>query len=621
MVTASCFYAHFSYAPDMYVPEQLDVKKVIQDTTTMLKDVDPAMAAQLENISPEQQKELEAQLGTVFKKMETLSPEEIQYLEQHPEAMFDFVEKTVAEEPVAAPTPTPVPTPSIPAQEKKTETKPIVPSRPAHEILKTAELLEKIISITEDFIVKITTLKLEERIDRWAEKNKIKNWQSGLTYKTFKDQLLTFVKKIRVIKEEQDPETKLPVYVNFVIKNSALLNNLQKLYTTLSDQWQLITTQEEETDSLIQKLTRETKQALRSMLDTYAQALMNIPPQLDAIIKSYGPRAKELLEKEKELSERALKERKSPPAHPIRGLSPSYGRDGYQPSYPTYEYPGYPGYPAGTEYGYPYGGYPETASQDQAKPEKPVEPGGKWDKEEAGEKEKRKRPKDHLPEEKKKFALDELKNVVSTFEDNVKKTEDDIKNGPSAYASAVLYADRAIQNIDSAKHFLEIVSKKDQKTYKKKIADAYGPHKDFFDGIIASLDATIRRSRPRTDVDTSHEAAAPIPPSTPIAGPTAVPAATTTPLEEKRTERAARAARQKEMPSYEGIAEMFGGYPEEAPAPSTATSPVAPAPTTEPAASRAPEAPKKAPATDAERLKDALEKLKKAVADLKPSED
>lgn len=510
---------------NVYAPEAIDVGQVLDDTVHMLEQVDPAMAAQMKNITPEQQKELEQQLNVVFEKMGTLSPEELKHLEQHPEEMFDFVEKTVSEQGAqAAPAPQQAPAAKIP--EEKTVVAP-TPTRikPTPEILKAADLLESIIRITEEFILKETAANLESKINRWAEKNKIKNWQTGLKYKKFKEQLLSLVKKLRTIKEERDPETKQAVFIDALTKNSALLNSLQRLNNTLTAQWELVVLPDQDLDTLVMKLSRETKDALKAMLGAYAQALLNMPMQLDSLMKEYGPRAQELREKEAQLSEKALKERKLPYAQPMQGLGASgsgYGR-GRSPDYEYGPYAGYGPYYGGEGY-QPYqdyrGSQPSAGESQGAGKKGGDSEKGKKETKQDKEKEEQKKEKEIAkvtPKDKKdrtrelaKEDLKEIENALNEAQESINKHGDFLQNAPtktkaqSTKRADAFYGDlEAItKKIDRAKEPLQffhydirLLEKKEQTELKKKCADLWQTKKGFFQAILTQIDSLQQKER------------------------------------------------------------------------------------------------------------------------------
>ncbi len=499
--------------------EAIDVGQVLDDTVHMLEQVDPAMAAQMKNITPEQQKELEQQLNVVFEKMGTLSPEELKHLEQHPEEMFDFVEKTVSEQGAQA-APVPAPSTATKISEEKTGVT-TTPTRiqPTPEILKTADLLESIIHITEEFILKETAANLESKINRWAEKNKIKNWQTGLKYKKFKEQLHSLVKKLRTIKEERDPETKQAVFIDALTKSSALLSSLQRLNNTLTTQWGLVVLPDQDLDTLVMKLSRETKDALKTMLGAYAQALLNMPMQLDALMKEYDPRAKELREKEAQLSEKALKERKLPYGQPMQGLgatSPGRGR-GRTADYDYGPYSGYGPYYGGEGY-QPYqdsrGSQPGVGSAEEAgKKASDAEKGKKGTKE---DKEKEKDIAKVTPKDKKdrtrELAKEDIKLIESSLneaQDSLSKhadfltmpatkTKEQKKRADAFYSDLEALTkkiDRTKEPLQFFQYDIRLLEKKEQAELKKKCADLWQTKKGFFQAMLTQIDSLQQKEK------------------------------------------------------------------------------------------------------------------------------
>ena len=276
---------------------------------------------------------------------------------------------------------------------------------------------------------------------------------------------------------------------------------------------------DQDLDTLIVKLSRETKDALKAMLGAYAQALLNMPMQLESLMKEYGPRVQALREKEAQLTEKALKERKLPYGQPMQGLGTSssgYGR-GRTPDYEYGPYSGYGPYYGGEGY-QPYQDY--RGSQPSAGESQGAEKrGGDSEKEKKEakqdkEKEEQKKEKDIAkvtPKDKKdrtrelaKEDLKELERSLNEAQESINKHGNFLQNAPaktkaqSAKRAETFYGDleaitkkidRAEEPLQFFKHDTRLLEKKEQTEFNKKFADLWQTHRSFFTTVQAQIDA------------------------------------------------------------------------------------------------------------------------------------
>jgi len=167
--------------------------------------------------------------------------------------------------------------------------------------LKAIALLETVIKKTDSFVVKIqSSPELPAKIKRWGQRHTIDNWQKDFTWDAVKTHVERLTSTLRALKT-RDPYTRKYRYIDDLIKDEALYNNLSKLATTLKDHETGVTVTPFSLKKNNKKARRASKKAIRSVISGYTEAIyvLNIPEALDKIIEKYEPRAQEIRKKRK----------------------------------------------------------------------------------------------------------------------------------------------------------------------------------------------------------------------------------------------------------------------------------------------------------------------------------
>jgi len=289
------------YVASLPPEEQMEFKKAVEKLTE-----------EIENMSPE---EFEEFFGEVF-------GEELPFEEKETK---EEVEKEIKEEEV------------ITEPEIKEER-----GKQSQAIL----LIDAIITYTNSFLVTIASSPdLPGKIEFWGKEGTIKEWPSTLVWKDFKEQLENFSQQLHKIKD-QDSTTKKYKYLDDLIKDESLYNNLTQLKTKISHYIPKI----EIPEFGLEKLTTESKQAVQKAVNTYTESLytLKIPQELTKLFEKFEPIAKKLKTEEEETEKKAAAQAKQTKAMPERALVAgremetgySYGYPGspsaYRSTYPTY---------------------------------------------------------------------------------------------------------------------------------------------------------------------------------------------------------------------------------------------------------------------------------------------
>lgn len=236
-------------------------------------------------------------------------------------------------------------------------------------------MLDDLIKQSNLFMVIVnSSADLPNRINQWAKKGAISNWQTGADWITFKTELEVFIQKL-YRSEEQDLTTKKYKYLLELIADEALYNNLIQLDTQLKALVPTISVPE----FSIQKLSKQSKQAIKDVLTKYTESfyLLNIPKALDDLFMKYAPEEEKIRLAEEAATRRAqeLARVTRTPVAPSQAGTPEseggYGNDnyygGYDPYGSNYGYSNY-GSPYGGGYNSNYGGYsPDYASGSESR--------------------------------------------------------------------------------------------------------------------------------------------------------------------------------------------------------------------------------------------------------------
>lgn len=319
-----------------------------QDDQKMLAQLDKEIDAFVSSLSPAEQEEFWDQTKKLQEVMSQMEPKELD----------DFIQGVFSGEitdlPIAPPTPkptapkTPTPKPATPKTPTPAPVAPVIPQQQATESAETKdaiETLDSIIDQIETFFRKAQIIpEFETKVQQWAEDKQIRAWEKGARWNKTKLQITDFVQKLYKIKD-RDAKTKAYKYIDKLIANKALVNNLKQLMTVLKQQIPTI----EAPEFGQTKLSKTTRTAIQETISILNESLslVKIPAELEAIFEGYGSIAEQLQAEEQTAREAALK-----PGKPYRAPTkptekPSYDYDtgsnygGYEDFYSPYTPPSY----------------------------------------------------------------------------------------------------------------------------------------------------------------------------------------------------------------------------------------------------------------------------------------
>lgn len=247
--------------------EQEEFNRIVQQVEQKMSQTDPAVLERFltNQMSPE---ELDQFLGNVF---EGINPPEQKPIEE-----------------VATPKATP-------KKEEKATPKEI------SKLDKALDTINTILKRTDSFIVKTQELpELAGKVKRWGKRGLLYDWEPSFEWSKVKkdiDSLRTSLQKLI----EKDPKNSTYKYLNDFIAQETLVNNVEKLKTTLVEYEPTIETKV----FGVEKMDAMAKKAITRTISAYTEALyrLKIADDLNKIFEKYEPRA-EALRKEKEQAEK-----------------------------------------------------------------------------------------------------------------------------------------------------------------------------------------------------------------------------------------------------------------------------------------------------------------------------
>lgn len=272
------------------------------------------------------------------------------YSKMSEEQLLAEMEKALAEAASAAEQPQPI---QQPQEVQPRYEEPLKPAEPVIEKPVVSndkqqvalQLINNLISSMSNFLAKAQMMvELPGKVQSWIKEGKLRGWPANLTWSTIKSQIETLEAQLRKI-TDKDPRTNKYKYLDDLIANEGLYNNLAKVKDSLARNEPKIIL----SPFGLEKMTSESRQATRSVLLSLHEAIsiLGIPSALDAIIAKYEPTAKKIKETEEASQRKALEEsrRTRLPGSTVAG-APTYepmpqhygereydfGR-GYQPSY------------------------------------------------------------------------------------------------------------------------------------------------------------------------------------------------------------------------------------------------------------------------------------------------
>jgi uncharacterized membrane protein YgcG len=312
----------------------------MEDFEKELAEANRAIEEYVSSLSPEEQAAFNQSVADMTQMFENMSDQEFE----------QFLGEMFADDPSMMMEPNPFDVIEPAVQEPIVE---VVLSTQDKQKAETAlAIIDDIIAQSNLFMVLVnSSSELPARINQWAKKGAIANWQSEKQWDAFKKEIELFVQKLYRA-EDQDLTTKKYKFLLELIADEALYNNLIQLQTELKTLVSLINIPE----FGIQKLSAASKETIKSILSKYAESfyLLNIPQSLDALFLKYAPEEEKIRLAEEAANKRSVDAARTPrtPVGPTSaGSEGDMGYGGYDDYYGSYDpYGGYGGYD-------PYGGY------------------------------------------------------------------------------------------------------------------------------------------------------------------------------------------------------------------------------------------------------------------------
>lgn len=232
-------------------------------------------------MTPAQRAEFDNTVAELTKELEKMQPEELDA----------FISQVIfGQDPNASPTEQPmpnqqyVPQPTMVHTEMQEEKTPSVDTQ-AQKREEVLAAINAILSTSRSFLDKINTAPaFGPTLKKWVDQKKIKNWKSSYSWETIKVQIEDLMNKLEEIKK-QDDKTNQYIYLDQVIHDADLCNNLNKFSALLKEHEQTV-----EIDPLgYDAITKESKQALMAVINEYLEmfTVHNIVVALKNIIESH----------------------------------------------------------------------------------------------------------------------------------------------------------------------------------------------------------------------------------------------------------------------------------------------------------------------------------------------
>lgn len=310
------------------------------------------------SLPPEQQAQFYKDVEEMTHIMEQMSPDELNAFVEGVFTDAGLVPPADEASPASIEEPKEMPAPTPEVTEQKAE--PVV-TAPASETQKAVQMIESIIQLTQNFLMKADTIpELPGKIDKWVTQQKLKNLTESLEWNQVRNQIENFNTTLHTLLEK-DPKTKEYRHIGSLIKQESLYNNLSQLQKNLTTNVPKV----EVPPFGLDKVSKESRAAIREIMSAYLEAFysMQIPGDLTKLISLYETRAQELTEEEKKLGEKAYTASSQPRQQDPMGRVGGQGRgysDYYGSSYDTSSYDPYANYYGG---GYS-SSYPSSYSSD-----------------------------------------------------------------------------------------------------------------------------------------------------------------------------------------------------------------------------------------------------------------
>jgi len=274
-----------------------DMNQIVQELEKATKEIDTFVKA----LPPEEQAEFNRIVQQVEQKMSETDPSVLERFltnQMNPDELDQFLGNVF--EGITPPEQKPDAQAVTPKQPQKKEEKPT--PKEVSKLDRALDTLNTIIKRTDSFIIKAQELpELAGKVKRWGKRGILYDWEPSFEWDKVKKDIESLRQLVQKL-IEKDPKNSTYKYLNDFIAQETLVNNVEKLKTTLVEYEPTI-----ETSAFgIEKMSANAKKALTRTISAFTEGLyrLKITEDIDKIFEKYEPRAKELRE-EKEKAEKA----------------------------------------------------------------------------------------------------------------------------------------------------------------------------------------------------------------------------------------------------------------------------------------------------------------------------
>ena len=477
------------------------------DDLKLLSEVEQEINKFVATLPADQQKQFWKDVDELTQVMSTMNEDEL----------VKFVENVFQDEtqpggPVAGP-PAKMGEPPLVTDRPLAPATPISPVEVAQEAKKSeplatdkaqqeaVALINSIINKIENFLRKMQIMPdIAGKVESWGNERKLKQFKAGMTWQSVRVQIESFNYKLNMIKDRAI-RTNQYKYIPDVAHDETLINNLNKLNTTLSAYEPII----EVSAFGVEKMNAKAREATRKVIDGLLEAMnvLAIPQALDKIVDKYDPIAKKLREAEEGFTRQAVERSRMPgyvaPAQVAgrperladfnleRASAAGRYADSTMPFYaPSYGPSGAPSFAPGSTLSTATGDKAKAAGAETKPPTTPA-----TGKTEAAKKEEDKQAERLVTSLNEDFeeaidALDQLRTINKYMLDATTPVNADIATSVKGAYDALA---RASKRLDVLYRRLQRLNSTQRTEYRKTINDAYKDIKEYVERVNTQIGA------------------------------------------------------------------------------------------------------------------------------------
>lgn len=283
-------------------PEQM--QQIEKELSQAAKEIDNYV----NSLPPEQQQEFHQAVQELQSELEKMSDEELEGFVNELFTSDELWQEETPEAPQQS-----ISQPTAIQEIPKAKIKKVKPVAPTSKQQQAIEMIKSIISSTESLLTKSETLpEINDKVVQWIKKGQLFDWPQTNNWESIKAAIESFNQKLNKMLEK-DPHTSKYRFLDELVTNEALFNNLSHIRTVFADKVPEINIAIFGMTSLDQT----SKQALQRVLSKFGEAIntLKLPQELDKVIEKFDPQAKALREKEEQARKKALESSKQKPTN------------------------------------------------------------------------------------------------------------------------------------------------------------------------------------------------------------------------------------------------------------------------------------------------------------------